>query len=111
MEKSRRQGTPLRTNALLMALIAAALVVFVVIVIGNPSTELIVALVAPVVVGCVAVMDKLCSPEPRPPPEPVYNDDYTKSVIALYKESLHALRTQPSGDSDVHQHQGDRERE
>ena len=114
MEKSSpRPRTPLRVNALAMALIAAVLVVFVIAVIDNPSTELIVALVAPVIVGCVAVMDKLCSPEPKEPKEPKEqpppDDDYTKAVVQLFEKSLFALSAAPppSAPTDAHR-QGDR---
>ena len=102
-----RPKTPLRVNALMMAMIAAALVVFVVIVVADPSTSLIIALVAPVIVGCVAVMDKLCSPEPPSPREPTFNDEYARAVIQLFRDSLAALSNHPSAASDIHRGQGD----
>ncbi|MCY4373681.1 MAG: hypothetical protein OXC31_07860 [Spirochaetaceae bacterium] len=101
---------PLRRNALLMVLIAAALAVFVIVIIPNPSTALIVAIAMPVIAGSMAVVDKLCSPEPpkdeRKPP----SDEHYAFVERMFEKGLAAVGAQGlvlSAEADVHK-RGDR---
>ena len=105
MEHSKR--IPLRSNALLMVAIAAALSVFVIVVIPDPDTALVIALAMPVIAGSMAVVDRLCSPEPpkeeRKPPS---NEHYA-FVERMFEKSLESAPWVPSTEVDTHK-QGDR---
>lgn len=105
MEHSKR--IPLRSNALLMVAIAAALSVFVIVVIPDPDTALVIALAMPVIAGSMAVVDRLCSPEPpkeeRKPP----SDEHYAFVERLFEKGLAAVSIHPSAEVDIHK-QGNR---
>ena len=73
---------------------------FVIVVVPDPDTALIIAVAAPVIAGTMAVVDKLCSPEPtvdeRKPP----SDEHYAFVERLFEKSL-AAGTQ-SAEADIH---------
>ena len=100
---TKRPKTPIRVNALAMAIISAVLVVFVILILDDPAPELIIALAAPVVVGCVAVMDKLCSPEPNRQEWREASDEYLRHVQQLFDKALAAAPHVPSSEADAHQ--------
>lgn len=105
MEHKKR--TPLRSNALLMVAIAAALTVFVIVVVPNPDTALIIAVAMPVIAGSMAVVDKLCSPEPPKDERKPIGDEHYAFVERLFEKSLAAAPIHPSAEADVHK-QGSR---
>ena len=104
MEETRsKERIPLRTNALLMVAIAAALTVFVIVLVPNPDTALIIAIAMPVIAGSMSVVAKLCSPEPpkeveRKPP----SDEHYAFVERMFEKSLATVSIHPSAEADAH---------
>lgn len=92
----------IRWNALGVLLIAVGLVALVLIMVDRPSTELILALVAPVVGGAIVVVDKLCSPEPREQPE--------DPLVSLMRDCLAKLPNAPIPDTSEAARLADRSR-
>ena len=103
MEKTK---VPIRTNALLMVSIAAALAIFAILVIPDPDTALVIAIVCPVIGASMAVVDRLCSPEPAKREHKEPTDQRYAFVERITDKALDAV-SHPSAESDVHK-QGSR---